>query len=48
MQAEIQEYELGSHGMVGFTPEGKPKVTIPGHKFGEVDLVAKVEELLAP
>ena len=37
---------VGSHGLVGFAPDGKAKVTIVGHKFGEVDLKSKIDELL--
>jgi len=49
---EMKQWQLGSHGLVGFTPEGDSKVTIPGHNWGATKESAraaveqKINELL--
>ena len=43
---QIVKYKLGSHGLLGFTPDGTQKVMIKGHDFDKVQILDKVEELL--
>jgi len=42
----IKGYDLGTHGLVGLSPDGNLKVKIPGHEFGKDEITAKVKELL--
>ena len=42
----IKFSEVDNHGLVAQRPDGSVASTIPGHKFGEAELVAKVEALL--
>lgn len=54
IEKKAEQYDLGSHGLVGFGTDGKPRVKIPGHDFGKDPSTAraaieeKVKELLAP
>ena len=40
---EIEELELGSHGLVAVAPDGEVVYTIPGHAFGKPE----IEEAIA-
>ena len=47
MEAEVKRWPgLGSHGLIGTTHDGQLKVMIPGHQFGKIEIVDKVNELL--
>ena len=39
---ELEEYELGSHGLVVFDAEGEPTAHIPGHEFGREEIVIAI------
>ena len=43
---ELEEYELGSHGLVGFSPDGEVVATLPGHSFERDQIVGVIEQLL--
>ena len=43
---EIEEYELGSHGLVAFSATGEVKAGIPGHQFGRKEIVDVIEQVL--
>lgn len=43
---EIEEYELGSHGLVVFDREGTPRGHLPGHTFGKPEIVEVMEPVL--
>jgi len=42
--AELEQE--GSHGLIGFAPDGSVKVVLEGHKFSKADVEAKLQELL--
>ena len=48
-QGEIEEFGFTDqkHGLVGFTSDGDPIVKIPGHNFGEAEIVAAIDTLLS-
>jgi hypothetical protein len=47
VKAEVKRWPgLGSHGLIGTTPDGQLKVVIPGHQFGKVEIIEKIDELL--
>lgn len=35
-----------THGLVAQSPDGAVASTIPGHSFGEAEIVAKIDALL--
>ena len=41
--AELERYELGSHGLVVLDSEGNVKAHIPGHEFGKQEIVVAIE-----
>lgn len=43
---DLEEYELGTHGLVGFSPDGEVVATIPGHSFEREQIVGVIEQLL--
>lgn len=43
---ELVKYELGSHGLVVFDPEGVPQAHIAGHEFGREEIIAAIEAVL--
>ena len=45
---ELEEYELGSHGLVAFDSEGVVRAHIPGHTFGRAEIVAAIEAATRP
>ena len=42
--AELEQE--GSHGLIGFAPDGSVKVVLEGHKFDKATVEAKLQELL--
>ena len=43
---ELEEYELGSHGLVAFDAQGELRAHIPGHEFGREEIVVVIEKVL--
>lgn len=43
---ELEEYELGSHGLVGFSPDGEVVATLPGHSLEREQIVEVIQKLL--
>lgn len=46
---EVATYGFGGlrHGLVGFDREGQVRLTLPGHDYGEPEIRAAIETLLA-
>lgn len=44
---EVKSFDIGTHGLVGLTPEGEVRVKIPGHEFGKPEIQEKTDELLS-
>ena len=43
---EIEQLELGSHGLVATAADGEVRHTIPGHEFGREEIVAAIGKVL--
>ena len=43
---EVASLDIGSHGLVGFDPEGKVVTKIEGHSFSRAEIVAAIQTLL--
>ena len=46
-EIELYGFTDLKHGLVGFTVGGDPLVKLPGHRFGEAEIRAACEQLLA-
>jgi hypothetical protein len=48
-QAAIDAYGFTAlkHGLVVFASDGTPRVKLPGHQYGEPEIRAAIEEVLA-
>jgi hypothetical protein len=44
--AELQQYDLGSHGLVGLDADGVEKAHVPGHQFGREEILAAIEAVM--
>ncbi len=43
---EVESYDIGSHGLVGFDPQGNVATKIAGHQFGKAEIVGAIKALL--
>ena len=43
---EVEAYELGTHGLVAFGPDGQVIATLPGHQFGKPEIEEVIRKLL--
>ena len=43
---ELQEFDLGSHGMVIFDADGVDRAHIPGHEFGRPEIEVAIQTVL--
>ena len=43
---EVKGFDIGSHGLVGFDPQGRVATKITGHEFGKAEIVAAIKTLL--
>ena len=44
--AEVANFDIGTHGLVGFDPQGKVGTKIAGHEFGKAEIVKAIKALL--
>lgn len=44
---EVKAFDIGSHGLVGLTSDGKLATKIPGHNFGKGEIIQAIDTLLA-
>jgi hypothetical protein len=42
----LQQYDLGSHGLVGLDADGVEKAHVPGHQFGREEILAAIEAVM--
>jgi len=40
---ELEDFELGAHGLVAFDARGVPRAHLPGHAFGKPQIVEAIE-----
>ena len=45
-KTEVEGFDIGSHGLVGFDPKGKVATKIKGHEFGKAEIVKAIKTLL--
>jgi hypothetical protein len=46
MEAEIDGFDIGSHGLVAISAEAQVLGKIPGHQFGQAEILAELGKLL--
>ena len=46
-KAEIDEYELGSHGLIAFAADGSVRARLPGHEYGAHEVREATKAALA-
>ena len=44
--AELQQYDLGSHGLVGFDADGVERAHVPGHQFGREEILGAIAAVM--
>ena len=44
--ADIQDYDLGTHGLVALDASGEARATLPGHKFGKTEIEEAIAKAL--
>jgi hypothetical protein len=45
-KCELDEYELGSHGLVAFDENGEVAAHVPGHEFGKQEILEAIQAVL--